>query len=98
MNNLHQEMVDTCERLLNLLTGRAPIRGEDAEAALCAIELLSQLESYLRISAEAPLPTDAQEAIDSLAGRLKVIAYLEPVLTILVANGQLRPASVGLVA
>jgi hypothetical protein len=82
-------MVGICDRLLTLMTGKAPLEGIDKDIALDAIELLMQLESWLKHSASAPLPPLGEEALALLRHRVRVLEHLQPVIELLATQGWL---------
>lgn len=90
MNQLIETMVATCDRLLLLLTGRHASRDvTDHEAAMEAIELMTALESCLRINAAAPLPPLAEDALANLKHRQRVLDMVGDVLAELTRQGYL---------
>lgn len=89
MHAIHTEMVAVCDRLLTLLTGRDPLQGIDQDAALDAIELLIQLEGWLKSNAASPLPPLEEEALAALTHRVQVLEHVQPVIELLTARGWL---------
>jgi len=89
MDAVHTEMVAVCDRLQTLLTGKNPLQGIDKDAALDAIELLIQLEGWLKSNAAAPLPPLEEEALALITHRVKVLEHVKPVLDLLASDGWL---------
>lgn len=92
MDAIHTEMLAVCDRLLTLMTGKDPLQGIDKDVALDAIELLLQLESWLKHSASAPLPPLEEEALALMKHRVRVLEHLQPVIDLLAARGWLPTA------
>lgn len=89
MDAVHTEMVAVCDRLLTLLTGKNPLQGIDKDAALDAIELLIQLEGWLKSNAASPLPPLEEEALTQLKHRVQVLQHVQPVIDLLATEGWL---------
>jgi len=92
MDKLHTTMVDTCDRLLSLLTGPEAVADPmAAEAALEAIELLQVLEGYLKGTADR-LPIDAALFRPS-RHQAEVSNHVTDVFRVLNEQGFCRPAT-----
>lgn len=92
MDEIHLGMVETCDQLLRLLTGRRAfeVGAEQQEAALEALDLLASLEGWLKSSAGQELPVLPDAALEQLRHRALVLKHVAPVLALLVAQGFLK--------
>ncbi|GEM_PF-5375264 len=89
MDEIHISMVAVCDRLLMLMTGKTPLEGIDREAALEAIELLMNLEGWLKHDSSAALPPLVEEALAQITHRVHVVQHIQPVIDLLAAQGWL---------
>jgi len=88
MDIVHEKMVDACERLLRLTTGKNALTStEELDAASEAIELLIQLEGWLKSDADTPPPHLEQESLALLQHRIKVLEHLAEVMVAFAERG-----------
>jgi len=91
MDKLHTTMVDTCDRLLLLLTGPEAVTDPAAtEAALEAIEILRVLEGHLK-GAAGKAPID-EAMFDCVRRRAEVSSHISDVVGVLHEEGLCRAA------
>ena len=88
MTEIINEMVDTVDRLLLLLTGpHAVTDPEHKEAALEAFGLLTRLESWL--STKDSFPQLHEQALANLQHRIEVLEHINRVILVLQERGYL---------